>query len=50
MDIAAFASFAALVIAWLVLPLRAPAAIAASQGELPSGTDMQTAPAVPAAA
>lgn len=50
MDIAAFASFLALVIAWLVLPLRAPAAIAASREESPVATDVQTAPAVSAAA
>lgn len=49
MDIAAFASFFALVIAWLVLPLRAPAN-ATSRDELTTGTDLQNAPAVPAAA
>lgn len=47
MDIAAFASFLALVIAWLVLPLRAPAT---SRNELTTGTDLQNAPAVSAAA
>jgi len=50
MDIAAFGSFAALVIAWLVLPLRAPAATLASRDELITGTDLQTAPAVSVAA
>jgi len=48
MEIAAFASFLALVIAWLVLPLRAPAAIATSRDELTAEADLQTA--VPAAA
>ena len=47
MDIAAFASFLALVIAWLVLPLRAPAT---SRDALTTGTDLQTSPAVQAAA
>ena len=31
MEIAAFASFAALVIAWIVLPVRAAAPVAATQ-------------------
>ena len=50
MDIAAFASFLVLVIAWLVLPLRVPAATLASRDELTTGTDLQAAPAVSAAA
>lgn len=50
MEIAAVASFLVLVIAWLVLPLRVPAAVAAAPEETSIATDVQTAPAVSAAA
>ncbi|GAC1461584.1 MAG: hypothetical protein NVSMB8_13110 [Candidatus Limnocylindrales bacterium] len=50
MDIAAFASFGALIAAWLVLPLRVPAAIAAARDAVPNGTEAQSGAAVPAAA
>jgi len=44
MDIAAFASFLVLVIAWLVLPLRAPAAVTAER-EPAATTEVQAASA-----
>lgn len=43
MDIAAFVSFLALVVAWLVLPLRAPAAVSADRE--PAPLEVQTASA-----
>lgn len=50
MEIAAFASFLVLVVTWLVLPLRVPAALASTREEEPVATDVQAAPAVSAAA
>jgi len=50
MEIAAVASFLVLVIAWLVLPLRVPAALAIARDEPAAVTDVQAAPAVSAAA
>lgn len=44
MDIAAFASFLVLIIAWLVLPLRAPAAMTADR-ELAAAMEVQAASA-----
>lgn len=50
MEIAAAASFLILVIAWLVLPLRAPGALAIARDEPTAATDVQAVPAVSAAA
>jgi len=51
MEIAAFASFLVLIIAWLVLPLRAPAALAVGGEAAPAvanganGADVQASAA-----
>ncbi|HUQ17403.1 MAG TPA: hypothetical protein VM070_06415 [Candidatus Saccharimonadales bacterium] len=50
MEIAAFASFAVLVIAWLVLPLRVPTATLASGDTGSAGMDAQATSEVAAAA
>jgi hypothetical protein len=49
MEIAAFASFLVLVIAWLVLPLRVPAALAITREEPPVAAAVQAAPVTAAA-
>jgi len=50
MEIAAAASFLVLVIAWLVLPLRVPGALASARDEPTAATDVQAVPAAISAA